>query len=321
MTRRYVLGRLVQVVPTVAGILVIGFLLIHLAPGDPVLALAGENGDAEYYALVRAKFGLDESLADQLMAYSGNILTGDLGTSYTQGRPVLDIIAERLPATLLLTGTALVVSTVAGIALGLLAASRPRGGRDVAVTTVSLGLYAAPVFWVGQVAILVLALGAGWFPVSGMTSAGSDATGLAHAADVAHHMVLPVLVLAAQEIAAVARLTRAGLLDELGQDHVRTAWAKGAPPRSVLVKHALRRALLPVVTVIGGRVGHLVAGTVVVEAVFAWPGLGRLLITALQARDTPIVLGVFFVVAFSVVLANLVTDLVYTRLDPRIRYR
>ncbi len=321
MTRRYVLGRLVQVVPTVAGILVIGFLLIHLAPGDPVLALAGENGDAAYYSFVRAKFGLDEPLANQLLTYCANVLGGDLGTSYTQGRPVLDIVVERLGATLLLTGTALVVSTAGGLALGLLAASRPRGGRDIAVTTMSLGLYAAPVFWVGQVSILVLALGTGWFPVSGMTTAGSDASGLAHAADVAHHLVLPVLVLAAQEIAAVARLTRAGLIDELGQDHIRTAWAKGAPPRIVLMKHALRRALLPVVTVIGGRVGHLVAGTVVVEAVFAWPGIGRLLVTALQARDTPIVLGVFFVVAFSVVLANLVTDLVYTRLDPRIRYR
>lgn len=321
MMRRYVLWRLVQVVPTVAGILLIGFLLIHLAPGDPVLALAGENGDAEYYAFVRDKFGLDEPLTGQMLTYSANILGGDLGTSYTQGRPVLDIITERLGATVLLTGTALVVSTVGGILLGLLAASRPRGGRDIAVSTVSLGLYAAPVFWVGQVAILVLALWAGWFPVSGMTSARSDATGLAHALDVAHHMVLPVLVLASQELAAIARLTRAGLLDELGQDHIRTARAKGAPPRVVLLKHALRRALLPVVTVIGGRVGHLVAGTVVVEAVFAWPGVGRLLVTALQARDTPIVLGVFFVVAFSVVLANLATDLVYTRLDPRIRYR
>lgn len=320
MTRRYVLWRLLQVVPTAAGIVLIGFLLIHLAPGDPVLALAGDHGNEEYYNFMRERFGLDQPLVEQIVTYSGRVLTGDLGTSYTQGRPVIDIIAERVPATLLLTVSALVLSTLVGIVLGLLAASRPGGVRDATVTTMSLGLYAAPVFLVGQLAILGFALGTGWFPVQGMTDARGGATGWAAWVDVAHHLALPALVLASQEVAAVARLSRAGLIDELGQDHIRTAWAKGLTARVVLVKHALRRALLPVVTVIGGRVGHLVAGTVVVEAVFGWPGIGGLLIDAMQSRDNPIVLGIFLLVAFCVVFANLVTDLVYTRLDPHIRF-
>ncbi len=321
MSPRYLLWRLVQIVPTCAGIVLVGFLLIHVAPGDPVLALAGDGGDAAYYARVREQFGLDRPLAAQLGTFVANVARGDLGTSYTQGRPALDVVVERLPATLLLTTSALVVSTFVGIAAGVVAASRPHGARDALISATSLGLYATPVFLAGQLAILLFALRLGWFPVQGMTTARSDATGLAHLVDVAHHLVLPVLVLAAQEIAAVSRLTRSGLLDELGRDHVRTARAKGAGEARVMVKHALRRALLPVVTVVGGRVGHLVAGAIVVEAVFAWPGVGGLLVSSVQARDIPIVLALFVVIAVAVVVANLLTDLTYAWLDPRVRYR
>lgn len=321
MTVRYVGWRLAQVVPTCAGILLVGFLLIHLAPGDPVLALAGQNGDAEYYAFMRAKFGLDEPLPTQLAVYVGNLVTGDFGDSFVQGRPAMDAILERLPATVLLTGTAVVLSTVGGIAFGILAASRPQAVRDVAVGTVSLGLYAAPVFWVGQLAVLTLALGLGAFPIQGMTSARDPATGWALVLDIAEHLVLPAMVLAAAELAAITRLARAGLVEELGRDHIRTARAKGVPEHAVLVRHGLRRALLPVVTVIGGRVGHLVSGAVVVEVVFGWPGIGQLLLSSMQNRDAPIVLGVFVLVALTVVAANLVTDLVYAAIDPRIRYR
>jgi peptide/nickel transport system permease protein len=320
MTLRYAARRLAQLIPTCAGIVLVGFLLIHLAPGDPVLALAGQTGDAAYYEFMRDKFGLDDPLHVQLARYAANVLRGDFGTSYVEGRPALELILERLPATLLLTATALVVSTLVGVALGVLAASRPRGTRDIAVSTVSLGLYAAPVFWVGQLAVLVFALALGAFPVQGMTTARSDATGWAALADVAYHLALPALVLASQEIAAVARLARTGLLGELAGDHIRTARAKGVSERVVLVKHGLPRALLPVVTVIGGRVGHLVSGAIVVEVVFGWPGIGQLLLSAMQNRDIPIVLGIFFLVAVTVVLANLVTDFGYAWLDPRIRY-
>ena len=321
MSARYVLWRLAQVVPTCAGIVLVGFLLIHIAPGDPVLALAGDGGDAAYYDRVREQFGLDRPLIEQLGVFAANIVRGDVGTSYTQGRPALEVVLERLPSTLLLTTSALVVSTVVGIAAGIAAASRPHGARDALITATSLGLYATPVFLAGQVAILLFALRLGWFPVQGMTTARSDATGVARLVDIGHHLVLPALVLAAQEIAAISRLTRAGLLDELGRDHVRTARAKGAGEARVMVKHALRRALLPVVTVVGGRVGHLVAGAIVVEAVFAWPGVGGLLVSSVQARDIPIVLALFVVIAIAVVVANFLTDLTYAWLDPRVRYR
>ncbi len=317
----YVLVRLVQVVPTVAGVVLLGFLLIHAAPGDPVLALAGESGDAEYYAFVREKFGLDRSLPEQLAAYVSAVVRGDLGTSFVHGRPAATLIAERLPATLLLTSTALVLSTVGGIALGVVSATRHGRPLDTALNTTSLGLYAAPVFWLGQLAILTLSLRLGWFPVQGMTSARGGATGVAHLLDVAHHLALPACVLASQQLAAVSRLTRAGVADELSSDHVRTARAKGVREPVVVLRHALRRPLLPVVTVIGGRMGHLVAGTVIIETVFGWPGVGRLLLGAVNARDIPVVLAVFLLVALTVVVANLATDLAYARVDPRVRYR
>jgi peptide/nickel transport system permease protein len=321
VTLRYAGWRLLQVVPTAAAILLIGFLLIHLAPGDPVLALAGQNGDAEYYAYMREKFGLDEPLLRQLATYTGQVLQGDLGVSYTRGSPVAEVIAERIPATLLLAGSALLISSVGGVALGMWAASRPHGLLDATVSSTTLVVYAAPVFWLGQLAILLLAGATGWFPVQGMRTAGSDATGWSAVADVAHHLALPALVLASQEVAAVARLTRVGVLSELGTDHVRTAWAKGLSRRRVMLGHALRLPLLPVVTVIGDRAGHLLSGAVVTEIVFGWPGLGQLLLRSLQARDTPVVLGIFLAVAFAVIVANLVTDLTYRRLDPRVRYR
>ncbi|MDP9444618.1 MAG: ABC transporter permease [Actinomycetota bacterium] len=321
MNRRYLLRRVLQFVPTTAAILLAGFLLAHLAPGDPVLALAGENGDAEYYALMRAKFGLDEPLAQQLLTYVSNLARGDFGISYVHGRPVLDIILERLPATLLLTTVALVLSSLAGVALGAFTATRRRRWSQLSVTTTMLVLYAAPIFLVAQVAILLLALGTGWFPIQGFDSAAGPRTGVAHLLDVAHHLALPALVLASQEVAVVCRLTSVGLRDELVSDHVRTARSKGLPERVVVARHALRGVLAPVFTVIGGRVGHLVAGAVVVESIFGWPGMGQLLVEAMRNRDSPIVLGVFVLIALAVVIANLLTDLVYSWLDPRVTSR
>lgn len=318
MTRREIVGRLLQIPPAVLGIVAVGFLLVHLAPGDPVLALAGDSGDAEYYAFMRDKFGLDEPVLTQFGVFAGNLLTGDLGTSYVHGRDVMEVIGERLGATALLAGTALVISTVGGVALGVLSASRPGGLRDVGITGFTLGLYAAPVFWVGQLALLAFALHLRWFPVNGMTSAVVPETGWERSLDVARHLALPALVLASQQLASIARLTRAGVVEELDSPHVRTARAKGLAPGRVLVRHALRRALLPVVTVVGARVGYVLAGATVVEIVFGWPGIGRLMLAAVQNRDIPILLGVFLVAAATAVVANLLTDLSYRRLDPRV---
>ncbi len=320
MNGRYLARRLLQVPPAVLGILVIAFLLIHLAPGDPILALAGDNGDAAYYAEMRSKFGLDRSVPEQLIVFIGNALRFDLGVSYVQGRPAMDVVLERIPSTLLLTGSALVLASVVGIALGLVAATRAHGRRDLAINVAALGLHAMPSFWLGQLAILILGLGLGWLPVSGMTDARSTATGLALVPDIARHLVLPVLVLAATEIAVIARLTRSGILDELAREYVRTARAKGLDDGQVVRRHALRNAMLPVATVIGGRVGHLIGGAVLVEAIFGWPGIGRLLLSSVQARDIPIVLAILMVIGTLVIVANVLTDLVYVRLDPRIRY-
>lgn len=321
MTFRYVRRRLFQVIPAVAGILLIGLALIELAPGDPVLALAGQSGDAAYYADVRARFGLDRPLPERFLTYAGNILRGDLGVSYVQGRPVIDIIGERLPPTLLLTGMALIISTVTGIMLGAVAATHRHQLPDIGIQVSTLTIDAAPIFWVGQLAILGLSLHLGVFPVQGMSSAETPQGAVAGTLDLLHHLVLPAVVLALGQIAVVARVARIGFIEELSQDYVRTARAKGLAERRVVLVHAMRRALIPVATVIGGRLGHLISGAVVVEIIFGWPGLGRILVVATQTRDMPIIMGIFLIVSFSVVVANLLTDLCYGWLDPRIAYR
>lgn len=321
MTRHFVTRRLLQIVPTIIGIVLVGFILVHAAPGDPVLALGGEHGDAQYYADMRARFGLDQSLLRQLATYAAHVMTGDLGYSYVLGRSALAVILERVPATLLLTGSAMLIAMLVAIPFGAMAARQPDSPRDVVVRGVALGLYSTPAFWLGQLAIIGIAVRLGLAPVQGMASAGAPGTGIAHTFDVLRHLALPAIVLASQELAVLVRLTRSGLLDELERDHVRTARAKGVGERRVLLWHAMPRALLPVITVIGARAGHLLAGAVVVEIVFGWPGMGRLTLAALQTRDTPVLLGLFMVVAFTVAVANLLTDLAYAAIDPRVRLR
>lgn len=321
MTVRFVAGRLLQVIPTVAAILFVSFMLIHVAPGDPLIALAGEHADAAYYAFMRQRFGLDQPLPQQLVTYFQRVASGDLGYSYVYGRGTLGVILERVPATLLLTGTALLISLAVAIPLGTVAATRPHGRCDAAITALTLALYSTPIFWLGQLAILTLALGLGLFPVQGVTTAGGVAGSWPHALDVARHLTLPALVLASGEIAFLARITRSTMLDELPRDHIRTARAKGAGALRTVLRHALPRATLPLITIVGARVGHLIAGAAVVEIIFGWPGMGRLMVASLQSRDAPVLLGMFLVVSLTVVLANLLSDLAYAVVDPRIRLR
>ena len=321
MNRRYVVRRLLQVLPAVASILIVTFAVVQAAPGDPVVAVAGESGNEEYYDFMREKFGLDRPVVEQFWTYATNVLRGDLGVSFVQGQEVVDLILERVPATLLLMGSALLVSTVGGIVLGALAARRPFGPFDLGVSTGALIGYALPSFWLAQLAMLTIAFRTGWFPIQGMTDARADYTGLAHYMDVARHLVLPSLVLAASEVALITRIARTGILAEMDSDYIKVAQAKGLSPTGALVHHALRNALLPVVTVVGTRIGFLFSGAVLVETVFGWPGLGRLVLSAAQTRDHPLLLGMVLLVAFSLVLSNLLTDLLYARVDPRIRYR
>jgi peptide/nickel transport system permease protein len=308
-------------VPAVAAIIVITFVIIQLAPGDPVDAVASGNGDDAYYAFMREKFGLDQPRWVQFRTFATNVLTGDLGVSFAQGQRVSTLIWDRLPPTLLLMGSALVISSIGGLAFGLLAAKRPYRFLDMGISTAALLGYALPVFWLAQLALLWLAFRTGWFPIQGMTDARANYTGWAHYRDVIHHLALPALVLAVSEVALVARVARTGLIQQNAADYVRTAKSKGLSPNRSLLRHALPNAMLPVVTVIGGRIGSFFSGAVLVETVFGWPGMGRLLLQASENRDHPVLLGLVLVVAFSVVLANLLTDLVYAWIDPRIRFR
>lgn len=316
----YVLRRLLQAAPVIFAILVLNFLLLHLAPGDAAQVLAGEAGSAtpEYMTQLRQRFGLDRSLALQLLIYVKNMLVLDLGFSFRHGLPVLELILGRLGPTLLLMVTTLVVSVATGIGLGLLAASRVGSWRDTLISILALVSYATPLFWVGLMLIVVFSLKLDWLPTSGMETVAAFYVGWARVADIARHLVLPALTLSLFYMALYVRLMRAAMLEQAGMDYVTTARAKGLSETRITLSHVLRNAVLPVVTMAGVQVGSLLGGSVVVESVFAWPGLGLLAFQSLFARDFNLLLGIFFLSACLVVVVNLTVDVVYTLLDPRI---
>jgi peptide/nickel transport system permease protein len=267
---------------------------------------------------LRERFGLDRPVLEQLSIYLKGYLTFDLGFSYRQNRPVLDLIGERLPATLLLTGAAFVVSLGLGTLLGALAARRVGRWSDSAITTLALVFYATPLFWIALMGQIVFALKLDWLPNVGYETIGANYTGLARAGDIARHLVLPALTLGLFFTALYARMMRASMLEVAGSDFVKTARAKGLAEGTVMRRHVARNAILPVVTLAGLQAGQLVGGAVLTETVFAWPGIGRLMFDALAQRDYQVLLGVFFVSSAMVVGFNLVTDLVYRWADPRI---
>jgi peptide/nickel transport system permease protein len=316
----YVLRRLLLAVPVVFAILVLNFLLLHLAPGDAAQVLAGEAGSAspEYMAQLRQRFGLDRPLALQLLLYVKNMLTLDLGFSFRHNMPVLELIAGRLWPTLLLMLTTLVLSVTAGIVLGLAAAARAGSWRDTLISVLALVSYATPLFWVGLMLIVVFSLKLDWLPTSGMETVAAFHEGWARVVDIARHLVLPALTLSLFYLALYVRLMRAAVLEQSGMDYVTTARAKGLSEARITLSHVLRNAVLPVVTMAGVQVGSLLGGSVVVESVFAWPGLGLLAFQSLFARDFNLLLGIFFLSACLVVAVNLAVDVVYTLLDPRI---
>jgi peptide/nickel transport system permease protein len=317
---RFLAQRLVKMAAMIVAIAVANFLLIHAAPGDPASVMAGEAGaaDPQFLAQLRAQFGLDQPLSTQLAIYLGHLLHGDLGMSYRQGRPVAALIAERLPATLLLTATAFAFALAMGMLLGALAAQRVGRWADSAITVLALGFFATPIFWVGLMLVLVFSVWLDWLPSFGMNTVGADYTGWAAVADTARYLVLPALTLGLFYMAVYARLTRASMLEVASQDFVRTARAKGVPEGRILRRHILRNALLPVITYAGIQAGQLIGGSILVETVFAWPGVGRLAFDALLARDYQLLLGVFLCTSVLTVVFNLVTDVVYAWVDPRV---
>jgi ABC-type dipeptide/oligopeptide/nickel transport system permease component len=316
---RYLAHRLLQIVPMLLGVGTLVFFLVHATPGGPVVALGGEFVTAEYQAAIERLYGLDRPLLEQYGRFLGLLLQGELGQSYRFKAPVLDIILSRLPATLLLMGPAIVLSALIGIWSGAVAARRSGGAHDLGIVTGTLLCHAIPIFWLGQLLLFAFAVQAGWFPTHGMADQRAAHDGWRYGLDVAHHLVLPCLTLTLHQLAFTVLMTRSCLIAELRRPYVTTALAKGLTLREATWRHALPNGVLPVVTLIGNRVGWLIAGAILVETVFAWPGLGRLVITASQSRDYPLIIGIVLVVALITLLANLLTDLVYGLIDPRIR--
>lgn len=299
-----VLSRLASALVVVLGVCTLVFALIHLVPGDPVEAMLGERAQAADRAALRSALGLDRPLWDQYWSYLTGLLRLDLGTSFLDQRPVTAILTERLPATLRLAAAALGIALVIALPLGVLAARFRGRAVDSAAMTLSLVGISIPNFWLGPLLILVFSLWLGWTPVSG------DQAPLG--------IVLPALTLGTALAAILARMVRASMLEVLGEDYVRTARAKGLGEAAVLWRHALRNAWLPVLTVIGLQLGGLLAGAVITETVFAWPGIGSLLVESIKARDFPVVQGCVLLISLAYVVVNTLTDLAYAWIDPRI---
>ena len=313
--------RLAYALILILAVVVLNFLLVHMAPGDPALVIAGEMGGAtaEMLADIRHSYGLDKPLYEQLFIYLGRVVQGDLGYSFYYNTPVTGLILGRLGPTLLLVLTALVFSMVLGTFLGVIASRKPTGIFSNVITVLSLVGYSAPVFWTGIVLIIVFAAVYPIFPISNMTDIRLEGGAWEHALDIAHHLVLPAFTLGIIYLAQYSRLARASMLEVLGSDYIRTARAKGLSEGVVIGKHALRNAVLPIITIAGLQFGSLISGAVLVETVFSWPGLGTLAFDAILSRDYPTILGILFFSAMLVIVANILTDICYRLADPRIR--
>ena len=314
--------RLVFAVVTVAAVALITFLLVHAAPGEPMLGTPERTlASPEILARQRALFGLDRPLPEQLFRYARNLARGELGESFVLHRPVAAVLAEAVPNTLLLGGTALVVSLLLGLAIGVAQAARHRSRTDTLLGAATLTLYSVPVFWLGLVLLLVFGETLHWLPVSGMTSAGlgESLSPLGHAVDVARHLVLPAASLALVQAAAFARFQRGALVESLGAEYIRAARARGLTERAVLLRHALRSSLAPTLTLAGLSVPYFLAGSVLVESIFGWPGLGRVAYDAIFARDYNVITAAALVSGVLVAGGNLLADLAVAIADPRVR--
>jgi ABC-type dipeptide/oligopeptide/nickel transport system permease component len=303
---RFLLTRLVLLLPTLLGVLAVTFLLLYVAPGDPVQAMVGERADAQTIARLRAELHLDDPLPLQFVHYVGGVLRGDLGTSYITRRSILADLLQRFPATLQLAGAAMLFAAVTGIAIGIYGAWRPGSWLDrVSAFAAYLGI-SFPVYWVGLLLIVVFAVTLGWLPPSGARGPS--------------YLILPALTLGMRSVAFLSRMTRAAMQEILQSDFIRTARAKGLAEAPVVLRHAFRNALLPVLTVLGLDFGSYLTGSILTETIFSWPGVGRYVLTAIDKRDLPAVQGSILFLSLVFVLVNLLTDVLYARVDPRVAY-
>jgi peptide/nickel transport system permease protein/oligopeptide transport system permease protein len=303
---RFLLRRFLLVIPTLVGVLVVAFLLLHVAPGDPVQAIVGDRADSLTVAQLRAELRLDEPLPRRFVSYVGGILTGDLGTSYVTRRPIASDLAGRFPATLKLAFAAMLFATAAGVAIGVLGAWRPGTWWDRFLTVGAYLGVSFPVYWIGLLLILIFAVQLRWLPPSG-------SRGLAY-------LVLPALTLGMRSVAVLARMTRAALQEVLMSDYIRTARAKGLREAPVVLRHGLRNALIPVITVLGLDFGSYLTGSILTETIFAWPGVGRYVLDAITKRDLPAIQGSILFLSIIFVMVNLLTDIAYAKADPRVAY-
>jgi ABC-type dipeptide/oligopeptide/nickel transport system permease component len=302
----FIIRRLALSIPTLIGVMIVVFLLLYVAPGDPVQDMVGERADAETIARLRKELHLDEPVLKQFTLYAGGVLKGDLGRSYITQRPIIRDIRERFPKTLLLAGTAMLLASVLGITIGVLSARNPGGWFDrLSLGFAYLGI-SFPVYWVGLILILIFAVTLKWLPPSGYGGI--------------KYLILPALALGSRSIAFLARVTRSAMLDVLSGDFVRTARAKGLKERAVIVRHALRNALIPIVTVLGLDFGYYLTGSILTETIFSWPGIGRYVVNAISRRDLPAINGSVLFLSVVFVLVNLLTDLAYAKADPRVAY-
>jgi dipeptide transport system permease protein len=331
----FILKRLALVIPALFGVSLFSFALIHLIPGDPVMIMAGVHGlTPERHARMMHQLGLDQPLYQQYFSYVWNALHGDLGTSIFTRQPVMTEFLQRFPATFELSVAAMIFAVVIGLPAGVLAAIRRGGVVDHTVMTVSLTGYSMPIFWWGLLLILLFSVQLGWTPVSGRLSAAywvEPRTGFmlidtllegntAAFVDALRHLILPAIVLGTIPLAMIARMTRSSMLEVLNEDYVRTARAKGASPFRVIMIHALRNALIPVITVTGLQVGVMLAGAILTETIFSWPGIGQWMVQAINQRDYPVVQGGILLIASMIILVNLLVDIAYGIINPRIRH-
>lgn len=301
-----IIKRLTSLFTVIFGVLLLTFLLIHLVPGDPVDVMLGESANMADREALRADLGLDQPLVNQFGSYLAKLMHGDLGLSIHTQTPIIDLIQARYPATLKLALLSLLIGIVIGVPLGIFAALKAGHWQDFVVTIVSVRLSAMPAFWLGPVLMLIFAVWLGWLPVSGMDSGTS--------------IILPAVTLGFGLSAILTRMTRTSLLEVLNDDYIRTARAKGLSERTVILRHALRAALLPIITIVGLQMGSLLAGTVITETIFSWDGVGRLLVESIEKRDYPVTQACVLMIALSYVLVNLGTDVLYRLADPRVRH-
>ena len=315
--------RLVQAVPLMLGVVVINFILIHLAPGSFLELMTAENqvSDPATVALLRKTYGLEDPVWLQLVKYIWALLHLDFGFSYRQNMPVIDAVAINLPATLLLMISSITLAFAVGVAAGVVASTKVRTFWDSLVSVAAMFFFAAPSFWLGIMMIVLFAVKLGWMPVGGMATIGGGGDGVGSVFDILHHLILPTLALGLFYAAIYARVMRSSMLEVAQLDFVRTARAKGLSRNKVTIAHVLRNALLPVVTILGVQMGTVLAGSVVIESVFSWPGIGSLLFDSVSSRNYPVVLGIMVLGSLVVIAANIAVDLVYMWLDPRIEIR